>query len=1201
MSNSTGTRKQRDVQTRVTESLTIQDQLYIADLKVFSGDSISEAGLAGPNINNSPITPAGNYLAREGDSMIGPIALGPPLDFRIVVNTANTIVISSLNDNPQYSSNLQLDDFQTNSSVLDIIEGAAFDGQILILRTFAPTSSYTISQGTIGNSGNIQTGNSDDITLGDLQTMVLVFDESLIINANTGGTWRVISISDPTSGLASFPILWPKASLTPPASSSFTVDLSLETGNANQVQFPAGDISLQLIGDPSVSVGQEIHILFIQDGVGGRSLASVDSAIKNGANMDILLDKAANAKTMFKLVTLDGGVSYHAILIDLTTLTGGYTTIQDEGSAVTQRATMNFIGPNVSVVDNPGSSRTDITISTGSGALSTLTIDVTKSWLGFGIFDLGFVESNAPLNVGSGFIRMGTGEEIRMRNFDNTDDLVITSGVDAVLNEAIIFQVAGGDAFTISAFDIDVVDNDIIRTGDITPGAGAHQVGDSFDFYNQMHSQYFVPEGSAVITNRYGLAKNGNQLYVNFNDIDADAGFAIREEGIQQFLFSKLFGNVYEFFIGSDPFNSGEEYRIQLGENSNSSARISFTEGIGNDLLLDRAGGSINQGVQILVNGLSAARFLSQEIKIFKNLNVNAVDLFNVVDIKSNGGGGATTGNIGELITADGGFDYFMRSRLTWDSDPDTFIQFSASGIALASDDAISIASVDSQLYATTGPGTNFSFFPNSTLAVTIQDNAVVHQDGIDLFLNGSFVNFQTIVTPATPSSSSGSMYAKDLSGSPTPFWLDSNGLESNMLLGAGTGGSAGNIFSAIVKEVFEAVFLNTTLQDDNELKFISNANNSYYVEFNLRYAAGTTGDIKFGIKIPSGATYRIVDSTLGATWSASTAVSGGQTLTFSGSGTSTPKSANFFVVVYTGILGGEVALQWAQNTSSSLATSVQGGSLMRAYETGASSSSETRVDHIIGTADVPNDRYVDTGYEWFGNDNGADGLSIVLPAVEPAGFTISHTLTASDFSAGVPGFDFVEFGSMMSWLVQNPSLGTVRVFARTFFNGIEMGSVTSTNVGTTQFAGGNGFKTTVVAQVGDIVQLRLWGDAIGLELRAWGVYMVPTEMNCTSDSCTINLKFNNESGGELDSMYAAAPASFAAINLDNARFLDYGIGGGGSNFFTFTYGNGNPRMVKAEYARPDVIDNNTVNFSSSVARWPVPLLFILNQYSTVN
>ena len=81
----------------------------------------------------------------------------------------------------------------TTSSTLAIIAGAAFDGQILILRTFAPSTEYTIDQATPANGGNIQTPASAAIPLGDLQTIQLIFDESTRTADNIGGIWRVVS------------------------------------------------------------------------------------------------------------------------------------------------------------------------------------------------------------------------------------------------------------------------------------------------------------------------------------------------------------------------------------------------------------------------------------------------------------------------------------------------------------------------------------------------------------------------------------------------------------------------------------------------------------------------------------------------------------------------------------------------------------------------------------------------------------------------------------------------------------------------------------------------------------------------------------------------------------------------------------------------------------------------------------------------
>lgn len=54
---------------------------------------------------------------------------------------------------------------------------------------------------------------------------------------------------------------------------------------------------------------------------------------------------------------------------------GGYSTIQDEGVSLTARSTANFIGGNITCVDNPGATKTDCTISGGGSSNSFETID----------------------------------------------------------------------------------------------------------------------------------------------------------------------------------------------------------------------------------------------------------------------------------------------------------------------------------------------------------------------------------------------------------------------------------------------------------------------------------------------------------------------------------------------------------------------------------------------------------------------------------------------------------------------------------------------------------------------------------------------------------------------------------------------------------------------------------------------------------
>ena len=198
-----------------------------------------------------------------------------------------------------------------DTSDLITILGAQRPGQRLRLYN-NDTNTITIKNTGAATTDTIFTPGGDDLVVIGNEVVDLTYDIST-------AKWRVVGGSGvPPPGI-SYPILYPKVDLTPAVSFNQTIDLSIESGNAKQIQFPAGDIGLQIIGDPADTVGEDVYVMFIQDSVGGRSLSTVDSTIKNGGLMDSLLDKAADAKTVFRLSTLDGGISYHAVLIDLST------------------------------------------------------------------------------------------------------------------------------------------------------------------------------------------------------------------------------------------------------------------------------------------------------------------------------------------------------------------------------------------------------------------------------------------------------------------------------------------------------------------------------------------------------------------------------------------------------------------------------------------------------------------------------------------------------------------------------------------------------------------------------------------------------------------------------------------------------------------------------------------------------------------
>lgn len=123
----------------------------------------------------------------------------------------------------------------------------------------------------------------------------------------------------PGASTIAFPVKYPKIILNPTAGGTATIDMTATTGNAVTIQFPAGDITLVITPDPVNTIGQDLRILFIQDATGGRSLTAVPTKIVNGTSMDGQLNKDPLGKTMFRLTTLDGGASYFAEEVNLTT------------------------------------------------------------------------------------------------------------------------------------------------------------------------------------------------------------------------------------------------------------------------------------------------------------------------------------------------------------------------------------------------------------------------------------------------------------------------------------------------------------------------------------------------------------------------------------------------------------------------------------------------------------------------------------------------------------------------------------------------------------------------------------------------------------------------------------------------------------------------------------------------------------------
>ena len=87
--SSSGIRKQKTFQGRTIDIIKDQEQDFVQQLKVTSTESsFGSVQNMGETSGGSPQDPTGNYLATNGDTMIGPIAYYP-VDVTIVNNASN--------------------------------------------------------------------------------------------------------------------------------------------------------------------------------------------------------------------------------------------------------------------------------------------------------------------------------------------------------------------------------------------------------------------------------------------------------------------------------------------------------------------------------------------------------------------------------------------------------------------------------------------------------------------------------------------------------------------------------------------------------------------------------------------------------------------------------------------------------------------------------------------------------------------------------------------------------------------------------------------------------------------------------------------------------------------------------------------------------------------------------------------------------
>ncbi|MEV0149115.1 MULTISPECIES: hypothetical protein [unclassified Nonomuraea] len=132
-----------------------------------------------------------------------------------------------------------------------------------------------------------------------------------------------------------------------------------------------------------------------------------------------------------------------------------------------------------------------------------------------------------------------------------------------------------------------------------------------------------------------------------------------------------------------------------------------------------------------------------------------------------------------------------------------------------------------------------------------------------------------------------------------------------------------------VIKPADESITSSITLQNDDHLVLSVSANTAYWVEAFIRYDGATTGDLRIGWSIPSGATLEWTSNGLADTatstaddlWRRRRSATQDEICGAVGAGTDLLALPEGLLRV--GATAGQIRLRWAQGTSSATATRV--------------------------------------------------------------------------------------------------------------------------------------------------------------------------------------------------------------------------------------------------------------------------------------
>lgn len=224
----------------------------------------------------------------------------------------------------------------------------------------------------IYDSSNNAAVNNITINAGSGQTI----NNAASITISVNGAGALIQIINNTSFLASTTItsaggitsLTVSAPLTSSGGATPNISTSMSTNRLIGRGSPGSGVMEEIILGSNLSLsGTTLNATF--NGVTNvtavlpiTSTGGTTPVISSSMSTNRLLGRGTAGTGVIEEIILGTNLSLSGNTLNAAGGTSGYTTVQEEGSSLTQRSTLNFIGDSVTAADDVGNSRTNVTV-----------------------------------------------------------------------------------------------------------------------------------------------------------------------------------------------------------------------------------------------------------------------------------------------------------------------------------------------------------------------------------------------------------------------------------------------------------------------------------------------------------------------------------------------------------------------------------------------------------------------------------------------------------------------------------------------------------------------------------------------------------------------------------------------------------------------------------------------------------------------